>query len=219
MSIKFVLTGPMLLLTILSFSQGKYVEVVAKKGDYTGTYFGVVQPLNNEYSVNIPYKGKSKKAILQGILNYIKARPVLRFSHMSDNGSFVRYRDFSTIGNVERCGAAMVARTFVTAVPEEGMVLVNLNYGGSSKIYASLFDAKLSISVDDIVVADDDVPFNEYQMVQPPNELGVKMRAAYPESIFDAKGKVVNPTNKKILEDFYDFYITDLKNYLDKNLK
>lgn len=37
-------------------------------------------------------------------------------------------------------------------------------------------------------------------------------------SIFDAKGQIINPGKKKIMEDFFDGYVIDLKNYLEKNL-
>jgi hypothetical protein len=41
---------------------------------------------------------------------------------------------------------------------------------------------------------------------------------AYPDSVFDPKGNVVNAYNKEAIEDFYNSYVASLKTYLDRNL-
>lgn len=47
----------------------------------------------------------------------------------------------------------------------------------------------------------------------------VNYKMAYPDSIFDPDGKVVNPANKKIIEAFFDGYITDLDQFLVAKFK
>ena len=44
------------------------------------------------------------------------------------------------------------------------------------------------------------------------------MRLAYPDSIYDPEGNIVNAYNKQVIERFYDHHLVALKKYLDKNL-
>jgi hypothetical protein len=81
-----------------------------------------------------------------------------------------------------------------------------VKYSSTSKIYASIFDAKLVISPGNDVVSENDVPFNEYKFVQPTTikmqssiapggiigaatSKKINYKLAFPESIFDAKAK------------------------------
>lgn len=215
-----------------TYAQGKYFEVVFDKPSAEGK----VIPFNNQEQVKLDYNGKSKKQLLIAVSKYLKERPGLKLDNIpEDDGTYLVYRDFATIGTKDKCLADLVASTLVYVTPENGHISIRLSL--TSKIYASIFDAKLRISPDGTVGADDDKPFNEYKFVQPndgktqskisPNGglLGaatsgkINYKLAYPDSIFDPDGKIVNLTNKQIIEKFYDGYVIDLKNYLDKNLK
>gem|GEM_PF-2633997 len=217
------------------YSQGKYFEVVVEKGSYDGRNYGKVRPLNNQYAVKLSYNGKSQKQLLEGILEYLKNRPTLKIDTILNGGSCVVYRDFATVGNKQNCFADLTALTYLFAVPEEGYI--SINNGSISKIYASVFDAKLRISPGGDVVSEEDVPFNEYKFVQPTDGrtqsavsphgglLGhatsrkINYKLAYPDSIFDPDGKIVNPANKKLIEAFFDGYIADLDQFLKARFK
>ena len=156
------------------------------------------------------------------IHQYIKARPQLKID--SENSTYLYYRDFATICTMEKCMANLVALTYINIAPENGNVKVNL--GITSKIYSTIFGAKLNINPDDIVVSENDVPFNEYVFSQGANQKKSpifqtvkELKLAYPESIFDSQGKIVNPANKATIENFYNGYVEDLKKFLNKSLK
>ncbi len=216
-----------------AFSQGKYFEVVAEKSTYGGGLMGKVQPLNSQYYVTLSYKGKTQSQLLKAVQQYLKNRPALKLDHIdtTSDGKFLVYRDFATIGSKEKCFADLAGLTYIYVIPEKDGT-IKLNLGLTSKIFASIFDAKLRISPGDDVMSDNDEPFNVYEIVQPADEgvltsnvwLGTRTRkrelkSAYPDSVFDPGGKVVNPVNKKLIEEFYDGYITDIKTFLDGNLK
>ena len=230
-----LLAGLMLVLSIPCHSQGKYFEVVTEKGEYSGTSYGKVKPISGSYDLKLSYPGKHRKQLLDGILQYLKARPTLKVDTVLNDGSVVVYRDFATVGDKKTCFADLTALVYIYAVPEEGYISVSS--GGSSKIYATVFDAKLRISPGGDVVSENDVPFNEYKFIQPTDGrtqsavsphgglLGkatsrkINYKLAYPDSIFDPDGKVVNPTNKKIIETFFDGYIADLDQFLKSKFK
>lgn len=217
------------------FAQGKYFEVITQ--DFSGNLYGkVVVRGRKDNTVKLEYKGKSKKQLLQYALNYLKDRPGLkRDTLIEGEGALLCYKDFASIGAKDKCFADLVALTYIYVVPEEGYLSVSLSL--SPKIFATIFDAKLKVDRGGVVVSENDVPFNEYKFVQPadgrtsssvsPNGglLGlatsrkIQYKLAYPDSIFDPEGKVVNPVNKKLVEEYYDGYINDLKSYLDKNVK
>ncbi|MET3875951.1 hypothetical protein [Chitinophaga sp. OAE865] len=225
---KAIFTVTLLILTFSGHSQGKYFEVVIEKGTY-GNY-GMIKPLNGQYDVKLSYNGKKQRQLLEGILEYLKNRPTLKIDTILNGGTVVVYRDFATIGNKQNCFADLTGLIYMFAVPEEGYI--SIRAGGNSKIYASVFDAKLRISPGDDVVSEQDVPFNEFKFIQPTDGrtqsavsphgglLGqatsrkINYKLAYPDSIFDPDGKVVNANNKKIIETFFDGYIADLDQFL-----
>ncbi|WP_436491078.1 hypothetical protein [Chitinophaga sp. ARDCPP14] len=232
---KTILAASLLAINFSGFSQGKYFEVAIEKGVFNGMDYGRIRPLNNQYDVKLPYGGKNRQQLLEGILEYLKNRPALKIDTVLNNGSVVVYRDFATIGNKQNCFADLTGLIFLFAIPEEGYI--SIRPGSNSKIYASVFDAKLRISPGDDVVSEEDVPFNEYKFIQPTDGrtqsavaphgglLGkatsrkINYKLAYPDSIFDPDGKVVNPGNKKRLESFFDGYVTDLDQFLKTKFK
>lgn len=214
-------------------AQGKYFEARLEKNEFSGSYYGIVAPINKQPDIRLEAPGKNKQQLLDKVLQYLKERPALKIDTViRGSGPVVVYRDFATIGTKEKCFADLVALTYVFVVPEEGYVSVRL--GAISKIFASIFDAKLQISPDGVVVSDNDAPFNEYKFIQPadgrtqskvsPNgglvglatSRKVPYKLAYPDSIFDPGGKIVNANNKKLIETFFDGYVSDLQSFLQK---
>lgn len=232
-----ILLPALLFLSLPAFSQEKYFEVVYEKNEFSNTYYGRAVVRNSKANrVRLEYKGKNRQQLQQQVLAYLKERPALKTDTVArTEWPFLSYHDFATLGTKEQCFADLVALTYIYVVPGDGYISVDL--GMSTKIYASIFEAQLKIDPGGNVVSDNDVPFNEYQYVQPrdgrtsskvsPNGglLGlatsrkINYKLAYPDSVFDPDGKVVNPANKKLIEDFYDRYISDLKDYLDKHIK
>lgn len=216
-----------------TYGQSKYFEVVFDKDNTSGG----VMPLNNK--VRFYYQGKSKEELLTAVLKYLKERPSLKLDMIVKedvgDGRFLVYRDFASIGTKDKCFADLIALSFMYVSWDEGYVSMRL--GATSTIFATIDSAQLRISPSGIVASENDVPFNEYKFVQPeyneelamsnarsilignPRAKKISLKEAYLDCVFDGKGKVINPVNKKIIEDFYDGYATDLKNYLDNNLK
>ncbi|HEY8956911.1 hypothetical protein [Chitinophaga sp.] len=235
MSITFktIFAAMLLILNFSGFSQGKYFEVVIEKGTY-GNY-GMIKPISGQYDVTLSYSGKNRKQLLEGILDYLKNRPTLKIDTVLNGGTVVVYRDFATIGSKQNCFADLTGLIYMFAVPEEGYI--SIRPGGNSKIFATVFDAKLRISPGGDVVSEQDVPFNEFKYIQPADGrtqsavsphgglLGkatsrkIDYKLAYPDSIFDPDGKVVNTNNKKIIEAFFDGYIADLDQFLKTKFK
>lgn len=230
---KALLAASLLVINVSGFSQGKYFEVVIEKGTFSN--YGTVKPINNQYDIKLSYSGIKQRQLLGGILEYLKSRPALKIDTVLNDGSVVVYRDFATIGSKQNCFADLTGLIYLYAVPEEGYI--SIRSGGSSKIYASVFDAKLLISPGGDVVSEQDVPFNEYKFIQPVDGrtqsavsphgglLGhatsrkINYKLAYPDSIFDPDGKIVNPANKKLLEAFFDGYVADLDQFLKTKFK
>lgn len=219
-------------------AQERYFEVKPEINESAGGYIGKVQPTGDDPQyIKLAYPGKTKEQLYDAVVNYVKSHRGLKLDYTNDiKKTFLAYRDFATIGDKVKCGADLVSLTYIAVVTDLKDTLL-VSYSRSSKIFSTIFDAKLVISPGNDVVSENDVPFNEYKFVQPgkgrtqssispgggllgaatsPN---INNKLAYPESVFDANGKVVNPANKKIIEDFFNGYIVDLKNYLDKNVK
>ncbi|OOG19774.1 hypothetical protein BWD42_07695 [Sphingobacterium sp. CZ-UAM] len=217
--IKSITVVALLLIVTFSFGQGEYFEVVCKKVNGTqNEYTGRLEPLNNQSSIVLEYKGKTKKQLMQAVIKYIQERKGFWIDKMQEEdgsyGAFITFGDFASIGDILKCKANLVSSTRMNIrFQNDGKLLLS----EGSWIYASLFsNVQYRISRGGLVFSEGDTPFNDYKFIQPQSK---NEQLAYPESIFDADGKLVNPTNKKIIEDFYDAYVIDLKNYLDKNLK
>lgn len=229
-SIKPILILLSLLATTMNFGQEKYFEVACEKDKNTGEMIGFIGAINKTPYAQLNYPGKNKNAILNAVLDYLKNRPTLKMVHINDKKTFLVYRDFATVCDRSKCGADLIALTHFHIIPEQGYL--SLKIGFTSHIYSTINNAKLRISPDDIVVSENDEPFNLFRIVQPGvskvtnNDMytgfliGDKEdRFAYDESIFDTNGKLINPLNKKIIEDFLNGYIIDLKSFLDTRLK
>jgi hypothetical protein len=236
-NIKAVLFLIFILSSLCTNAQGRYFEVIPQKNEGIGGYLGKVQPINDPEYVKLAYPGKTKEQLYDAVVSYVKSHSGLKLDYTNDTKkTFLAYRDFATIGDKKKCAADLVSLAYITVVTDLKDTLL-VGYSRASKIFSTIFDARLVISPGNDVVSENDVPFNEYQFVLPAagrtqssispgggligvaTSRKVNYKLAYPESVFDPNGKILNPGNKKIIEDFFDGYIVDLKNYLDKNLK
>lgn len=218
-----------------AFSQQKYFSINYYKATGKGWMEGPTAKLEittKEVYIPLAFKGKTPKQFYDALRSYLKNRPGFKigFDKGVESGFFA-YRDFSIIGNKDKCFADLVALAYINIVFDHPDTLL-VRLGVTSKVYASIFDAKLQITPDDDVASIDDAPFNEYQFMQPDDErvltsnawtgTHTKKRAlkqAYPDSVFDPDGKVVNMYNKNLIENHFDQYIIDLEKYLRENLK
>ncbi|SMC60259.1 hypothetical protein [Pedobacter nyackensis] len=234
---KAILTLVLIAVVHFGQAQGRYFEAVCEKstGNLFGdNLFGYIRPLNKQPAITfqLTNKSKSKAELMKLLQSYLKSRPALKVEEVvNGEGAYICYRDFASIGDKSKCYADLSGLTYVYAVPLDDMIKIRI--GLTSKIYATLNDAKLQISPSGTVVSDNDVPFGDYKYVQPGGyktgntggligKIKEKTKSpglAYPDSIFDAEGNVVNPVNKQIIEAFYDGYINDLKKFLDENFK
>ena len=218
-----------------AFSQQKYFSINYYKATGKGWTEGPTAKLEiatKEVYIPLAFKGKTQKQFYEALHGYIQSRQRFKIDFDKGVGSgFFAYRDFSVIGNKDKCLADLVALTYVTIVFDHPDTLL-VRVGATSKIYASIFDAKLLITPDNDVASVDDAPFNEYQFMQPDDERVLtsnawtgtrskkrELKQAYPDSVFDPDGKVVNMHNKNLIENFFDQYIIDLEKYLRENLK
>lgn len=233
---RLVLPLAFMLISLGVNAQGRYFEIKPEINELTGTYVGKVQPIDDPQYVKLAYPGKTKEQLYDAVVSYVKSHQGLKLDYTNDTKkTFLAYRDFATIGDKSKCAADLVSLTYIGVVTDLKDTLL-VSYSSSSKIFATIFDAKLVISPGNDVVSENDLPFNEYKFVLPgtgrtqsniaPGGLigtvtsrKINYKLAYPESIFDANGKIVNSGNKKIIEDFFDGYVINLKDYLDKNLK
>lgn len=245
MKIKYNLL--LVLLTLIAAginAQGKYFKVAAIPYDNAwgnDKFFGNIVPVIDQGGGNaiLHFGGKSKQQLYEGIMQYLKARPGFLLKPKSTNEHLITYRDFTKVGSIDSCFADLVALTFVYAIPEDG--LVKISFGITSKIYATIFNAQLKITPDDNIASVGDLPFNEYKYVQPADESVIKSRStahtmllgsstgyktgkrslkeAYPDSVFDPEGNVVNQVNKRIIENFYDWFAADINAFLQGYFK
>ncbi|MDG3582922.1 hypothetical protein [Galbibacter pacificus] len=225
-----------------TYSQGKYFEIVAEKNthpydDRGYIYYGRIKPLDDQPYATLHFKDISKGTLHKAIMDYLKKRPTLILKPKFTNEHLIIYRDFATIGNKEQCFAGLTGLVYMYIIPEEdGTVKLDVS---TSEIFASLNDAVLRITMDDNVASDSDAPFNKYKYVQPADKIYLSsgstaskiflgsrakrkkhsLKQAYPDSIFDPEGNVVNPVNKALIEDFFNKYAEDLNTYLSHRFK
>ncbi len=176
----------------------------------------------DNYTLKLDFKGKSKQQLIDAVLAYVDSHPeyVLKTPGQGFKAG-ICYRDFSVIGGEEKYGADLIALTLVHVYPGEGNLQIAII--GDSNIYSTIFKAKLRITADDRVASDDDLPFNTIKYVQPPTRLtgkrsGVKegYGLAYPESVFDGEGNIINQASKDVIEQYYNALVKDLKAFIDK---
>lgn len=239
---KYIIILLFCLSIVTVYSQDKYFEIVAEKSahpyDKRGyVYYRRIKPINNQPYATLHFKGIGKEELHKAVMDYLKERPAMVIKPKYTNEHLIIYRDFATIGNKEQCYADLTGLVYMYVIPEEdGTVKLDMS---TSEIFASLNDAVLRITPDDNVASDSDVPFNEYKYVQPADKTYLSsgsaaskilfgsrtkhknhsIKEAYPDSIFDPEGNVINPVNKSLIEDFFNKYAEDLNKYLNNRFK
>ncbi len=181
--------------------------------------------------ISFAFPGKNTKQLHDAVLGYVKtlttAYPYYYKLQIDDHVSGISYRCFETVGMHDSCFADIYALTYMNVIPSNDTLYVQVS--PVSQLYATAFHAQLQITSTDAVASVNDVPFNFYSFIQPSMVLQeggqaiwsrktIPMRLAYPESIYDPEGNIVNAYNKQVIERFYDHHLVALKKYLDKNL-
>ena len=209
------------------FTKQKIKNVFGRKQDFVNAYVGLVATPQTTKTGNIvlEYPGKTKKQLHDAVVKYVHSYSGFVLKD-DDSIAHLHYRNFAYIGTKDKCMADLLAITVWGVATGDGA----LHIGWSrNDMYSTIYGAKLQVTKFDEVISENDVPFNQYLIAQPLEKLQIgayrgvftktaDLKLAYPESVFDPEGNVINPANKKIIEDFYDGFITNLKNYLDKNL-
>ncbi len=200
------------------------------KDAYTPYAYASIGLKDNANMVKLPFKEKTKEQLYQALLAYGKEKSFLRLSYNEgvDKGR-IEFKDFVTLGTKENCMADLYALTFLEAFfYDRDYIGIRINLR-KSKIYATVSDAKLKLTPNDDVASLDDTPFNEFKFIQPSNEeimfsygylfgldkKNLSIKLAYPDSIFDIEGNIINPYNKSLIEKYYDKHILDLKAFLE----
>ncbi|PUZ30002.1 hypothetical protein GA0116948_11515 [Chitinophaga costaii] len=223
----------LLFISLQVHAQSKYVQIIVAPSTYTygPRFVASLVPLTGQKTVVLNFPGKSKQELTRNIFAYLQQRPQLILKPKYSNEDLITYRDFSIVCDSSKCMAYLAALTYVYAMPEDGKI--QLRFGKGSTLFSSLYKVDLRITRQDDVASIGNAPFNEYKFVQP--EDGGELRSnkilsgyhtavihygiAYPESIYDPKGKLINPGVKQIIEQYYDTYITDLNDFLGKLAK
>lgn len=163
----------------------------------------------NNGSVKINLPNLSKEKVKQKIQSFIKERNYVYKPYYS-NESLISFRDFATICNKNQCGSDLIAKAIFHFACDSGFVKITLD----NEIYSSFYGGELVINSNDDVVSKKDVPFASYEF-----QIPEQYSNEYPESIYSfnkrGKTKIKNPEVQKIILNFYNQYITDIKSYLE----
>lgn len=164
----------------------------------------------NKKSVPFNVAKLSKQEIEKRIMSFIQSKKYILKPFYS-NENVISFRDFTTICETKTCGSNLIAKNIFNVHYEKGLA----NVSADCQIYSSFFGGELVINNNDDVVSKNDVPFGLYEFSIPE-----QYAKEYPESIytFNKKGKtkIKNPEIQKIILDFYNQYIIDMKSYLEK---
>ncbi|ANH82051.1 hypothetical protein A8C56_14690 [Niabella ginsenosidivorans] len=223
-------------------AQQQYFQINTRKekNTYTNSIqtigaLNIVAPRDQYGAITLDYPGKTPHQLYTSVMNYLKATQRFVVIANGDDAT-VKYRDFFYIGKKDSCKADLIALNYITIYTLENKIKFSLD---EYNIFSTVNDAQLEISKFGEVSSRQDVPFNYYEYVQPaPYKDAAQYRTgglvglatrkagkkhqpglAYPESIYDPEGNIVNAANKRIIEVFFNSYIISLKNYLDNNLK
>lgn len=160
-------------------------------------------------SVTITLPNQTKEKVKQHILSFIKERKYV-YKPFYSGENMISFRDFATICGKTNCGADLIAKVLFHLTYDSGFVKITLD----NEIYSSFYGGELVINGNDDVASKNDVPFAPYEFQVPE-----QYASEYPESVysFNKKGKTTlkNPEVQKILLAFFNWYITDIKSYLE----
>lgn len=151
----------------------------------------------------------TKNEIEKKIMNFIEKRKYVYKAFYSDQNK-ISFRDFALICNKSQCGSDLIAKNIFHLGYDNGFVKITL----TNEIYTSYFGGELVINNNDDVASKQNIPFALYDF-----EIPEQYANEYPECIYTfnkkGKSKLKNPEVQKIILDFYNRYITDLKNNLE----
>ncbi|VXB67184.1 conserved exported hypothetical protein [Flavobacterium sp. 9AF] len=171
----------------------------------------------NEIDIYIPNKtivlhfdNLSKQDIETKIHAFIKEKNYT-FKPFYSNDNRIAFRDFRFICTKEKCTSDVIAKNIFFIDYDSQWIKITLE----KEIYSSYFSAKLYINENDDVASENNIPFGIYNF-----QISEKYAKEFPEAmyIYTKKGKTViqRPEIKELFLAFYNQYIIDLKNYIEK---
>lgn len=159
------------------------------------------------FTLNLPKLTKNE--IQKKIRNFIEKRKYV-YKPFYSNENRISFRDFALICNKGKCGSDLIAKNIFHLTYDSGFVKITL----TNEIYTSYFGGELVINNNDDVASKHNAPFAIYDF-----EIPEEYANEYPECIYTfnkkGKSKLKNPEVQKIILEFYNRYITDLKNNLE----
>lgn len=162
---------------------------------------------NGSVTLNLPRL--AKKDIEKKIMDFIKEKNYT-YKPFYSNENVISFRDFSMICDKSKCGSDLIAKNIFHLAYDNGFVKITL----TNEIYTSYFGGELLINNNDDVASKGNVPFAIYDF-----EIPEQYADEYPECIYtyNKKGliKMKNPEVQKIILEFYNHYIIELKAYLE----
>lgn len=158
-------------------------------------------------SVIISLPGQSKENVRKKIMSFISERNYV-YKPFYSNGSMISFRDFVKFCDKSKCGSDLIAKNIFHLTYDSGFLKIDLE----NEIFSSFYGGELVINDNDDVASKMNVPFAPYEFKIPE-----QYSNEYPESIysFNRKGKIKikNQEVQKIILNFYNQYISDIKSY------
>lgn len=208
-------------------AQEKFFELKFHGEDRSYIYAQMEAVGTGEKSIGMEFKGKTQKQLVMSVLKYVKSRPAYVLQDADTTGAatlgntpHISYRDFRLICPEKTCKADIIALAYVHVYFKGDKIGVHIR--NDTEIYSTIFNAKLRITPEGKIASDDDLPFNILQFIRPETKVKVNKFImsndgdAYPESIFDSKGRILNQPVKDALERYCNDLINDLKTFISK---
>lgn len=186
--------------------------VISKAASAQQSYFTcnklAVYLTNGSVTIELPKVSKEK--LRQQIHLFIKERNYVYKPYYSGEG-LISFRDFAIICNKNKCGSDLIAMAMFHFAYDSGFVKITLD----NEIYSSFYGGELIINDNDDVASKKDVPFAPYEF-----QIPEQYSDEYPESIyvFNKRGKIKikNPDVEKVILDFFNRYIVDIRSYFEQ---
>lgn len=212
----------------LVLAQEKFYQLKFHGEDRSYVYAQIESVTTGGKSIGMEFKGRTQKQIIAAVFKYVKERPAYVLHDADTTGAVtfgnvphISYRDFRLLCPEKTCKADIVALAYVHVYFEGDKIGVHIR--NDTEIYSTIFNAKLRITPEGKVASDDDLPFNELQYIRPEDKVKVSEFKnssdgdAYPESIFDSKGNILNQSAKDAIEQYCNDLMNDLKAFISKS--
>ncbi len=223
----FYLAVIMLICSTSCLAQENFFSLKFHGEDRSYSYAQMESVATGNRSIGMEFKGKTKKQLIAAVLKYIKTRQAYVLQEADTTGKatlgnipHISYRDFRLICPEKNCKADIIALAYIHIYFEGDKINVNLE--NDTEVYSTIFKAKLRITPEGKVASDDDLPFNLFQFVRPETKVKVNKFKnsndgdAYPDSIFDSKGRILNQPAKDALEKYFNDLMNDLKAFITR---